>query len=97
MMKTMKKIAIIFLLTIKHLFVMTITVIVSAFAAMGVFQLIELLFTIPPGIMLILAIIFGYFGVALWGAIDEYKEKEYEHKLEHDLEDERRNRFFMEN
>ena len=97
MTKTLKKIAIIFLLTIKHLFVMAMTVVVSTFAAMGVFQLIELLFTIPPGVMLILVFVFGYVGIALWGAIDEYKEKEYEHKLEHDLEDERRNRFFMEN
>lgn len=97
MMKILKKIVIIFLLTIKRLFIMTATVIISFFVALAVFQLIELLFTVPPGVMIILVIAFGYIGVALWGAIDEYREKEYEHKLEHDLEDERRNRFFMEN
>ena len=96
-MKTMKKIAIIFLLTIKHLFIMTITVIISSLIAMGILQLIELIFTIPTGIMFLSAMIFSYIGVSLWEAIDEYREKEYEHKLEHDLEDERRNRFFMEN
>ena len=96
-MKTMKKITIIFLLTIKHLFIMTITVIISSLIAMGILQLIELIFTIPAGIMFLSAIAFSYVGISLWGAIDEYREKEYEHKLEHDLEDERRNRFFMEN
>lgn len=77
--------------------VMAATVAVTTFAAFAVFQFMEFLFTIPPGIMLILVIVFGYIGVALWSAIEEYKEKEYEHKLEHDLEDERRSRFFMEN
>lgn len=93
----MKKFFLVLLYTFKHILKMLLIIGISWVIAAGILWFIAMVLEIEAGLVYIICVALGLIAVAAMEAHTEVTERLKEQELASELENERRNRFFMEN